>query len=121
MIGEKIQTALEAVIPNTYVAIADEGVETPFCIHSERQVPIRLKEGVIGYTYECEVMIIDDSPDNVETLKKSVISALEALEGSSDDDYKITSVDYTGDEPGFDKESKLFSTILLFNIDVFNN
>lgn len=120
MISELIQTKLSSVIPNTFISVADEGTQTPFCIHNERQVPVRLKEGIIGYEHECEIIIIDDSPDSVENYKKLIIQAIESLEGQTDDDCRVESVNYTGDEPGFDKESKLYLNILLFQIETSN-
>ncbi len=120
MISAAIQAKLAAIIPRTYLAIGDEDIEAPFCTHTETERELLLKEGNDGYEYDCAIAIIDDSPDDVETLKQSVITAIEALAGTTTNSTKIDSVAYQGDDPGFDEESKLYITILSFLIETSN-
>jgi hypothetical protein len=120
MISAALQTTLMGIIPNTFIAIGDEEIAAPFCVHSERQSPVRLKRGVAGYEYECEIAVIDDSPDDVEAYKQSIRTAIEALEGTTASSTSIELVDYLGDDPGFDQESKLYINILRFIIQSSN-
>jgi hypothetical protein len=120
MISAALQTTLAAIIPNTFIAIGDEEIQTPFCVHKERENPQSLKEGISGYEYACEIAIIDDTPDAVETYKQSIISALNALAGTTVSSTQIDMVDYQGDDPDFDIESKLYTTILSFLIETRN-
>lgn len=120
MISEAIQETLEDIITNTYIAIGDEDIDLPFCVHTEREVPVRLKEGVVGYEYEAEIVIVDDSPDDVEDLKQSIISAIEALTGTTVESTSISSAEYLGDEPMFDQEAHEYATVLRFNIETNN-
>lgn len=79
MIGTAIQNALVAVIPNTFAQIVDEGVDAPYCLHTEYETPLRLKSGLAGYSYEVEVFIVDTTPELVKTKSALVVAALEAL------------------------------------------
>jgi hypothetical protein len=87
MLSAALQTTLAGIITNTFFAIGDEDIAAPFCVHSERQTPVLLKSGVAGYEYDCEVAVIDSSPDNVETKKKLIITAIEALATQYNDWY----------------------------------
>lgn len=120
MLSAAIQSTLLGVITNTFFAIGDEEIQAPFCVHTERQAPVRLKSGIAGYEYDCEIAIVDDSPDDIETKKTSVRSALEALEGTTVQSTSIEVVEYLGDDPGFDQESKLYISILRFTIQTSN-
>lgn len=120
MLSTAIQTALAKIMTNTFFAIGDEEVQAPFCVHSERQRPQRLKSGVTGYEYDVEIAIIDTSPDNVEAKKTSVRTALEALEGTTSESTSIELVEYIDDDPGFDQESKLYMTVITFIISTSN-
>ena len=120
MISAAIQSTLTGIITNTYIAIGDEEILTPYCVHQERETPLKLKEGLIGYEYECEIAVIDDSPDSVETYKQSIITALEALAGTTVSGTNILMVDYLGDDPGFDQEDKMYTTIMRFLIETSN-
>jgi hypothetical protein len=130
MIGEAIQAALVAVIPNTFAEVMNDEAAAPYCLHTEQETPVLLKEGICGYTYICEVFIVDQTPDSVKALSVSVISALEALTGTSypdeedlEDDETATIIDeiiYEGDDPGFDPESRLHGNLLTFTIETLN-
>lgn len=120
MLSAAIQTTLAGIIENTLISIGDEEIAAPFCVHSERQNPARLKSGVAGYEYECEIAVVDDSPDDIETYKQSIRTALEALEGTTTSSTSIELVEYQGDDPGFDQESKLYISILRFLIQTSN-
>lgn len=121
MIAEAIQAALSAIIPNTYTEIGDEGVSAPFCIHSESETEVRLKSGVIGYEVAVEVAIIDNTPDLVKTKSVSVIAALMALGETTNMGTIINSVNYEGDAPGFDQDSRLYANMLRFTIETSNH
>jgi len=121
MISAAIQTTLEGIITDTFIAIGDEDIQVPFCVHQERETPIRLKEGIAGYAYDCDVAIVDDSPDDVNTYKGSIISALEALAGTTVESTVINTVSYEGDDPDFDQESRLYTNILRFYIETANH
>ncbi len=120
MLSAALQTALVGIITNTFIAIGDEDIEAPFCVHSEKQTPVRLKSGVAGYEYECEIAVVDSTPDSIETYKASIRSALEGLEGTTSQGTAIEVVEYLGDDPGFDQESKLYISILRFLIQTSN-
>jgi hypothetical protein len=120
MISEAIQVEVQKVITNTAFAIEGEEIEVPFCVHKEKQTPVRLKSGVSGYENSCELMIIDKLPDSVETLKTRVRTAIEAMEGITISGTAIESVDYLGDDPDFDMQSQMYYTIMNFNIETSN-
>jgi hypothetical protein len=120
MISQAIQKAIQAVIPNTYFAMGDEEILTPYCVHKEAGTPQLCKEGLLGYSFSCEVVIIDDLPEKVETLARSVISALAALQGTTSKGTKIEAVTFDGDDPDYDAESKLYVTLLRFTIETNN-
>ena len=120
MLSAAIQSTLATIITNTFFAIGDEDIQAPFCVHSETQRPQRLKSVVAGYEYYVEIAVIDTTPDNVETKKTSVRSALEALEGTTTSNTSIESVEYISDDPGFDEESKLYMTVMTFIISTNN-
>ncbi len=121
MISAALQTTLAGIITNTFFAIGDEDIQVPFCVHREDETPMRLKEGIAGYAYDCEIAIVDDSPDDIDTYKGSIISALEALAGTTVESTVINTVSYEGDAPDFDQESKLYINILRFYIETDNN
>lgn len=151
MIGAAIQSALEAVITNTYSEIAEQDMKIPFCVHSERESPVRYKDGTVDFQYEVEVFIVDETSDSVKALSNAAVTALEALTGTT---YTTTTeapttteetttgsatttaatttaapaggitidqVSYEGDEPGYDQQSKLYGNSLRFIIEVSNN
>lgn len=130
MIGEAIQSALVAIIPNTFAEVMNEESAAPYCLHTEKETPVKLKEGLCGYTYNVEVFIVDQTPDLVKALSVSAISALEALEGTSyplaedlEEGETATTIDeviYEGDDPGFDPESRLHGNLLTFTIETLN-
>lgn len=119
MISEAIQTKCVTVIANSFSEIADEE-NTPFCIHSESETPLLLKEGLDGYSYEVEIFIVDTSPDSVKTKSVSMITAIEALKGTTTNGTKIDMVNYEDDKPGFDVESRLYGNLLRFTIETSN-
>lgn len=130
MIGEAIQAALAAIITNTFADVMNDDAAVPYCLHTEAETPVKLKEGLCGYTYNVEVFIVDQTPDLVKTLSVSVISALEALSGTSYPDEEdleegetatdIDEVIYEGDDPGFDPESRMHGNLLTFTIETLN-
>lgn len=120
MISAAIQSTLIAIIPNTFMAMGDEEIVTPYCVHKESSVSEYLKEGLSGYSYTCEVLIIDEFPEAVETLAMSVIPALEAQAGTTVNDTSIDAVTFDGDDPDFDIESKLYINVLKFTIETSN-
>jgi hypothetical protein len=120
MLSAAIQSTLAGIITNTFFAMGDEDIQAPYCVHREIQHPQRLKSGMSGYEYDVEIAIIDTSPDNVETKKTSVRAALEALEGTMTEETAIEIVEYMGDDPDFDIESNLYTTILSFRIESSN-
>jgi hypothetical protein len=120
MISSILQSTLSGIITNTFFAIGDQEIVVPFCVHKEQESPLRLKEGIIGYEYQCEVAIIDDTPDAIETYKESIIAAFEALIGTTVSGTRIDQVDYITDSPDFDTDSKLYTNILTFVIETRN-
>ena len=120
MITDAIQSALQAIIPNTFTTIGDEEIETPFCIHEERDEPIYVKDGIAGYTWGVEVAIIDDSPDRAEELAASGIGAINALAHTSASGTEIGAITFLGAEPGFDQQTKEYIRILNFQIITTN-
>jgi hypothetical protein len=120
MISTALQTTLAAIIPNTFLAMGDEAIITPYCVHKEVASPEYLKAGISGYSYACEILIIDDLPETVETLVQSVKSAVIALAGTTASSTTIASVIWEGDEPDYDIESKMYINILRFTIETSN-
>lgn len=120
MITDAIQSALQAIIPNTYTTIGDEEIETPFCIHEERDEPLYLKEGIKAYTWGVEVAIIDDSPDSAEELAASGVTAVLALAHTTSHETEIGAITYQGTQPGFDQQTKEYIRILNFQIITSN-
>jgi hypothetical protein len=120
MISTALQSTIEAIIPNTYLAMGDEGITVPYCVHKEAATPEYLKSGIVGYSYVCEVAIIDTLPEALETLVQSVKNAIIALEGTTVSSTKFDSVIWDGDEPDFDIDSKMYINILKFTIETSN-
>jgi hypothetical protein len=116
MISTAIQSTIEEIIPNTFVAMGDEDIICPYCVHKEESEVQYLKSGIAGYSVICEVAIIDNTPEEVEALVQSVKDALLKLEGTTTDSTVIDSVTWDGDIPDFDVESKLYVNILKFTI-----
>jgi hypothetical protein len=130
MIGEAIQAALVPVITNTFAEIMSEEAAAPYCLHTEKETPLKLKEGLCGYSYSVEVFVADSTTDSVKALSISIVTALEALEGTTYPDQEdleqgetatiIDEVIYEGDDPGFDPESRLHGNLLTFTIETLN-
>jgi hypothetical protein len=120
MITAAIQGKLQAIIPNTFPIVGDEEIECPWCYHKETGTPIRLKEGLKGYTYDCEVAIIAALPDEVETYAAQIITGVESLAGTITSGTTINTVTFEGDEPDFDYEQKFYTNILRFIIETAN-
>lgn len=118
MITEAIQATVAAIITNTYFTVLDENISPPYCFHSEQELPPNLlKEGVHSYNYAVEIMIVDTLPDNVKTKVNSVRAAIEALAGTTVNSTEFLAVNYEGDDPGFDQESKLYGNNIRFTIE----
>jgi hypothetical protein len=120
MISAAIQSTISAIIPNTFMAMGDEEILTPYCVHKETGTPEYVKAGISGYSYICEVAIIDDTPDKVEALVQSVKDAIIALAGSSKESTKFDSVIWDNDEPDFDIQDKMYTNIIRFTIETSN-
>jgi len=120
MISAAIQTAIAAIIPNTYTAMGDEEIITPYCVHKESGEPQYLKAGIVGYEYQCEVAIIDDTPDAVELLVQSVKNAILALAGTTSSSTAISSVTWLADDPDFDPDARMYISLLKFLIHTTN-
>lgn len=120
MISEAIQQTLAAIIPNTYMSMGDEEIITPYATHRETGVPNYGKAGILGYTYQVEVLIVDDTPDKVEQLLQSVKNALRELEGTTVCGTGIELVIWEDDEPDFDIESQMYTSVSTFTIDTSN-
>lgn len=121
MISEAIQDTLAKIIPNTYLVMGDEEIACPYCTHKEIGTPEYLKDKLIGYNYDCEVLIIDHVPESVESYSVQVIAAIEALTKTTTKSTYIDLAVYDGpDEPDFDIESKLYTNILKFTIKTQN-
>lgn len=120
MIGEAIQVAIEAIIPNTYALIGDENITVPFCLHEEKDETVYLKEGIAGYTWTCEIAIVHSTPDAAEILAMQVKAAIEALAGTTDHATIIEAVSYEGSDPGFDQGTREYLKILRFTIETSN-
>lgn len=120
MLSVALQTTLGNIITNTFMVIGDEDIDAPFCFHEEQQRPVFLKKGVAGYEYDCEVAIIADLPDSVEALKQQVITAIESLKATTVEGTGIEEIEYLGDAPGYDAESKLYISIIRFLIQTSN-
>jgi hypothetical protein len=118
MISEAIQATVAAIITNTYAIIGDEEITAPFCVHTETELaPTLLKEGILNYNYTVEVLIIDELPDSITTAANSVRAAIEALAGTTVNSTTFDQVNYEGDSPGFDQESRLYGNNLTFTIE----
>lgn len=118
MISEAIQTTVVAIVPNTYPIVGDEEIEAPYCVHTETELaPSLTKEGVLNYNYLVEVLIIDELPDSVNTKIALVKAALEALPGTTVNSTTFEQVNYEGDSPGFDPESRLYANNITFTIE----
>jgi hypothetical protein len=120
MISTAIQSTIEVIIPNTFMAMGDEEIITPYCVHKEIGSAEYLKTGISGYSYSCQIAIIDKTPEGVETLVQSVKDAIIALAGTTKESTKLDSVTWDSDEPDFDVESKLYINIITFTIETSN-
>lgn len=120
MIAEAIQATLEAIIPNTFSSIADEETEIPFCVHTEKDTPEYLKEGISGYTWNCEIALVHSTPDLVESLAMLIKTAMEALAGTTNHTTIIETVSYEGGDQGFDETSRSYLKTLEFIINTKN-
>lgn len=120
MISNAIQAVVQAVIPTTFQTIGDENIAVPYCIHEESDVPELLKEGVASYNWTCEIGIVHSTADAAETLAVSVIAAVEALAGTTNDSTVIDAVEYLGSDPGFDQNTREYLKLLRFNIQTRN-
>jgi hypothetical protein len=120
MISTAIQNTIVALIPNTYFVMGDESILTPYCVHRELATPEYLKEGIAGYSYDCEVVIIDDTADKVEDLVQSVKNAIIALAGTTVSSTKFDSVMWEGEDPAFDEQDKMYVNTLKFTIETSN-
>lgn len=120
MIGEAIQQAIVAIIPNTYPLIGDEKITLPLCVHEERDEPIYLKAGISGYVWSCEMAIIHNTPDEAETLAMQVKAVIEALGNTTSQGTNIESVIYDGGDSGFDQTTKEYLKTVRFTIETSN-
>jgi hypothetical protein len=120
MLSVALQKVLQNIIPNTFNVIGDEDIAAPFCVHEAQQSPVFLKQGIAGYEYDCEIAIIAELPDSVEALKQQVRAAVEALPGTTSEGTTFEDVEYLGDGPGYDSESKLYISIVRYLIQTSN-
>ncbi len=120
MITSAIQGKLSAVIPNTFTLVGDEEIAAPYCIHRENGTPIYLKAGMIGYSYDCEVAVIAALPDQIETYAAQIITGMESLAGTITSGTSVNTVTFTGDEPDFDYEDRLYTNLLRFIVETTN-
>lgn len=120
MISTAIQITLQAIIPNTFLEMGDEKISLPFCTHREKGETEYVKTGIIGYDYECTVLIVDSTPESVEAYAAQIINALTGLTGTTTGGTIIDLVVFEGDNPEFDEESKNYYNILTFGIKTTN-
>ena len=120
MISTGIQTTLTAIIANTYLALGDENIAAPFCIHKENGKPIYLKAGLCGYEYAVEILVDALTPEVVETKVQAIKTAIEALAGTTLSSTVYESVTFESEEPDYDTESKMYTNILSFTINTAN-
>jgi hypothetical protein len=116
MITEAVQEKLAVVLAKCYADVAPESATAPFIVHIEKGEPIRSKNGLEGYTWDVEVVLITLTPATRETYTASIISAIEGMTGTT---VKSTNVDeafYVSDTPMFDEETGLYGTNILFNV-----
>ena len=120
MISEAIQTKVAGVVTNTFIHIAPETAVAPFAVHSEAGVPLRTKEGIEGYEYDVNVIIVTASASQRETYAAQVIAAIEALSGTTTNSTAVDEARYISDNPAFDEELELYGTNMFFKVITSN-
>ena len=121
MICEAIQDTIAAIVTNTFPIIGDEETEAPFCLHTEtEQEPSLLKEGEESYNFLVEIFIADKLPDSVETNAALIRTAIEGLKGTTVRSVFFNEVNYEGNDPGFDAESREYANYLRFTVNTKN-
>lgn len=133
MIADAIYNILSAIEPvpgspldvHASIALSDDEEnkmpKRPFAVHKERMLEIeRTKDGIVGYRFECSVIIIHDEAEAVDTLREQVISTMEATTGTvAGTDIEL--IENTGnDGPQWDDETHTFYDNIYFEIETLN-
>lgn len=114
-----IQTALAAIITNTYnTIIAADDIAVPFVVHNETETPNYVKGGTIGYySVACLVVICDSLPESAMSHLKSITTAIEGLTSSMSDDINVIGTTLESFYTEYSEEDNLWMVTGNYNID----
>jgi hypothetical protein len=85
-------------------------------VHIEKGEPIRSKNGLEGYSWDVEVILITLNPATRATYTASIITAIEAMSATTVKSTKVDEAFYVSETPLFDEETGLYGTNILFNV-----
>lgn len=116
MITEAVQSKLAAILLESYSHVAPEDASAPFVVHMESAEPIRTKEGVVGYIWDVNVILVALDPATREAYTMQIVSSIEAMCGTTVLGTNITEANYVSDTPMFDEETGLYGINILFSV-----
>lgn len=119
MIIEAIQATLSPVL-TTYSRVAPQEVETPFCVHDADSVPVRTKNGIVGYVYTVRVLLVCASTADIITYTDSIKSALEAIAGTTVSNTAIEAVYFDDDNIEYNTVYGWHENNITFTIETKN-
>jgi len=107
-------------IVDCYTAIGDINSDLPFSVIQVAPEPIKIKDGIIGYTQKVSVALVDNDVDRVESNTVAVRAAVEAMHGLISG-CQINDVSFDS-ENGiiFDQESQTYQNSIEFTFDTDN-
>lgn len=104
-------------IVDCYTAIGDINSNLPFSVIQVVPEPIRIKDGIIGYTQKVSVALVDNDVDRIETNTVAVRAAIEAMHGLIEG-CQINDVSFDS-ENGiiFDQDTQTYQNSMEFTFD----
>ncbi|HNX11608.1 MAG TPA: hypothetical protein PKH68_01340 [Paludibacteraceae bacterium] len=104
-------------IVDCYTAIGDLKAELPFSVIQVAPEPIRIKDGIVGYTQKVSVALVDNDVDRIEENTVAVRAAIEALTGLVEE-CQINSVMFESENGViFDPETQTYQNSFEFTVD----
>ena len=118
-----IEKAIHSVIDpivDTHLLIGDVDASDNFAVFAVRRNPRRTKEGVIGYQGEILISVLNSIENNVRTKSNLVITAMEALAGTTTEGINFTVMQEQTYSTDFSDADNIYFSEIVFNYTTKN-
>lgn len=115
-IYEAVQTALEAVIEDTYNTVVDENASTPYIAHKISEEPVFMKSGRY-MAAELIVFVVADTNAEILGYIPQIIAAIEGMESTVYQYLTIINVKTGKATPDFSEEDNKWFADIIFEIE----